>query len=470
MGKQGLLRNAGSIRVNGKAVAAESIAVPALDPALVPDAASSTAAAANSVLAVEQVSTSDKVAWFTIVMLAMLAAFGPICTDIYLPAIPVITGQMHSDAATMQLSLTSSLLGLAFGQLFIGPLSDTYGRKKPLYVSLVLFVLSSVCCALSVNVLQLVTARFFQGLAGAGGVVLCRTIACDMYSGSQLTKFMSLLMAINSFAPILGPLIGSSIITFFPWPMLFIFLAVWGALLLLGSWRGVHETLAVEQRNPRFAASVKDMSHQLANVRFLLLAVALSFSSGGFFVYLSASPFVFQKIFGLSPLGYAVVFGINAVAIAVFANITGIVAQKVAEALIVRVAFAVQLVVSLALALLLVTELASMEVVAAIMCLFVVMMGVTQTAGFVLVMGARSGGAGSASGIFGVLGFLFGALFSPLVGLMGEQSMVPLVLCMLLSCIAGYVCFVWGLRIKTPHDVDVNLHASEEAGPYSPKV
>lgn len=490
MREQKLPKNAGAMPANGEAVVVESMvlqttqvtlampsscaettdsAVPAVEAAETVSHEAATVLAADRPMAgaaaepAEQVTTTDQVLWITVIMLSMLAAFGPICTDIYLPAIPFITEQMHSDAATMQLSLTTSLLGLALGQLLIGPISDTYGRKKPLYVSLVLFVVSSIGCALAVNVPQLVTARFFQGLAGAGGVVLARTIACDLYKGKQLTKFMALLMAINSFAPILGPLLGSGIITFFPWPMIFAFLAVWGAVLLLGSFRGVNETLPIEKRIPRFGASVKDMLHQLVNLRFLLLAVAMAFSSGGFFAYLSASPFVFQRIFGLSPLGYSVVFGINAIAIAGFSQLTGIAAQKVAEQLIVRVAFTVQAVVTLGFILLVVTDMASMVVVAAILCVFVGMMGVTQTAGFSLVMESRSGGAGSASGIFGVLSFLFGALFSPLVGLMGEMSMVPLLTCMMVSCIAGYFCFVTGLRIKTKHDVEVNLQAPKGA-------
>ena len=183
----------------------------------------------------ETVNKTDKVAWMTIIMLGMLAAFGPVCTDIYLPAIPVITEELHSDPAAIQLSLTTSLLGLALGQLFIGPLSDAMGRKKPLYISLIVFAISSLGCAFASTVPQLVIARLFQGLAGAGGIVLSRTIACDMYSGPSLTKFMALLMTVNGLAPILGPIIGSSIVTFFDWPMLFVFLAVWGVLLFSGA-------------------------------------------------------------------------------------------------------------------------------------------------------------------------------------------------------------------------------------------
>lgn len=409
----------------------------------------------------ETVNKTDKVAWMTIIMLGMLAAFGPVCTDIYLPAIPVITEELHSDPAAIQLSLTTSLLGLALGQLFIGPLSDAMGRKKPLYISLIVFAISSLGCAFASTVPQLVIARLFQGLAGAGGIVLSRTIACDMYSGPSLTKFMALLMTVNGLAPILGPIIGSSIVTFFDWPMLFVFLAVWGVLLFGGSISHVQETLPQEKRAPHLSSSIKDMLHQLVNLRFLLLSLSLSFVMGGFFGYLSASPFVFQKIFGMSPLGYAVVFAINAIGIAIFSNIAARVAQKISDKIIVKFALIIQLLITLVLGAMVMTGLLSMILVALCLCIYVGMMGVAQTAGFGLVMGARSGGAGSASGIFGVLTFLFGAMFSPLVGLQGEMSMVPLVLCMLASCICAYLCFVIGLRIKTQHDVEIDLHAPE---------
>lgn len=112
-------------------------------------------------------------------MLALLASFGPFCTDLYLPAVPTITRQLHTDAAALQLTLTTSFLGLALGQLLIGPISDAFGRKRPLYISLIVFALSSGACALAPNISALIVARFFQGLAGAGGIVLSRVHAGD---------------------------------------------------------------------------------------------------------------------------------------------------------------------------------------------------------------------------------------------------------------------------------------------------
>ncbi|MCK0534634.1 MULTISPECIES: multidrug effflux MFS transporter [unclassified Anaerobiospirillum] len=383
-----------------------------------------------------------------IILLGMLAAFGPVTTDLYLPAIPEITRDLATDAASMQLTLTTSFLGLALGQLIIGPLSDAYGRRVPLLTSLVVFVISSVWCAFAADVHQLITARFFQGLAGAGGIVLCRTIACDLYSGADLPRFMSLLMTINALAPILGPIAGSGIVAVFTWPAVFVFLALWGVALIGGTVKNVPETLPKEKRSSHLLVTLKEMLNELTNGRFLLYSMALSFIMGSFFAYLAASPFVFQSIFGLSPSGYSLVFGINAFAITVAANIAGRAVRFVKERAIVTTAIVVQFICCLVFAGILITSYANIYNIAAVFGVFVSMMGVAQTAGFGIVMGSRSGGSGSAAGIFGVLTFFFGALTTPLVGLMGEDSMVPTLLTMFVCTIMAYVCFITASRCK----------------------
>lgn len=395
---------------------------------------------------VEQVTTSDKIAWSSIIMLGMLAAFGPFCTDLYLPAVPTITRELQTDASTMQLTLTTSFLGLALGQLFIGPISDAFGRKRPLYLSLIVFALSSVACALAPNITFLIIARLFQGMAGAGGIVLSRAIACDMYQGARLTQFMSLLMTVNSLAPILGPIVGSLISTFFDWPAMFLFLALWGVLLLLGSFRAVPESLPPAKRSPQISGAIWGMCKEFTNARFMCLALSLSFVQGGFFGYLASSPFIFQTIFGLSPFAYSVVFALNALCITVAANIAGLMAKRISEPFVVKLALGLQLIATAALGLNVCLELNSIVIVCLSFALFVAMMGAAQTAGFGLVMGARSGGAGAASGLFGVLQFVFGAISAPLVGLMGESSMVPQLAIMAVCTVCAIVLFQFGLK------------------------
>lgn len=301
----------------------------------------------------------------------------------------------------------------------------------------------------------MIIARLFQGLAGAGGIVLSRAMACDMYHGSELTKFMSLLMSINSLAPIFGPIIGSAIVTYLDWPALFLFLAVWGALLLALSYRGIDETLKPEQRNPKLMDTVKDMLGQLVNLRFLAMCLSMSFIMGGFFGYLAASPFIFQSIYGFSALGYSIIFAVNAIAITIAAQMAGRLSKRLGDSNIVVGSLGVQLISSVGLMVLALYTPENPLWVGIALCAYVAMIGSSQTAGFGLVMDARSGGAGSASGIFGVLTFLFGALCSPLVGLMGEMSMIPLALCMVICTILSFTFFKVGSK-SLVHEVKIH--------------
>lgn len=409
---------------------------------------SAPAALSAPVPLVERLSTFDKILY--VVILGMLTAFGPVCTDIYLPALPVITRDLMSDPATIQLSLTASFFGLALGQIFIGPLSDAWGRKGPLLASLLLFAVTSLGCAMATDVWVLIVMRFFQGCAGSGGVVLSRSMACDMFKGPDLTRFMSLLMTINSLAPIFGPILGSALISVGSWQLLFYFLTLWGVLLLAGSFFKVEDTLVKEQRQPRLAAAVGDMFRELVNLRFLCLSLSMAFIMGGFFSYLAASPFVFQSLYGYSPFHYSLVFAFNAMVISGIALLAGRLSRRMGDRRIVYGSLAVMFVAGFSLFVTaLIMPASSLPAFLSLTC-FVSVLGASQTAGFGIVMDSRQGGAGAASGIFGVLCFLFGALMSPLVGLMGEKSLLPLALCLMASALFSFILFMLGLKLKSP--------------------
>ena len=145
---------------------------------------------------------------FLALLLGLMAAFGPLCTDTYLPSLPALAADLSISTATTQLTITACLLGMALGQLFVGPLSDSTGRRKPLFVALVFFTLASFCCAAAKTGNSFIALRFAQGLGGAGGIVLARAMACDLFRGAELTNFMSLLMVVNGVAPITGPMLG----------------------------------------------------------------------------------------------------------------------------------------------------------------------------------------------------------------------------------------------------------------------
>lgn len=360
--------------------AAAPASAPAQSPSTTPELSAKAARSQQVRDHVERIRNSERTVWSVVIIVAMLAAFGPVCTDIYLPAVPAITREFHADAATIQLSLTTCFLGLALGQLLIGPLADAYGRKRPLYICLLVFAISSVCCAMTTDVVTLIAARFIQGLSGAGGVVLARTVACDIYTGKRLTQFTALLMTINSLVPILGPILGSGIVMVFDWPALFWFLALWGVLLIFLAFKMFPETLPEDERSSTMGATIGNMLSELTNLRFLFMSLALGTMMGGFVGYLASSPFIFQSIFGLNSMEYACIFGFNAIMLAVVANIAGRIAKIVAEHKIVIVATSAQIFFSVLMALLLVFDIANVYTVGVTLCCYLAIGSAAQTA------------------------------------------------------------------------------------------
>jgi len=185
---------------------------------------------------------------FLALLLGMMAAFGPLCTDTYLPSLPALAADLNISTATTQLTITACLLGMALGQLFVGPISDSTGRRKPLFMALIFFTLASICCAAAKTGNSFIALRFAQGLGGAGGIVLARAMACDLFRGPELTNFMSLLMAVNGIAPITGPLLGGWLASLSGWPLIFYFLTGFGVLLIVLSAVGLPETLPETMR------------------------------------------------------------------------------------------------------------------------------------------------------------------------------------------------------------------------------
>ena len=148
---------------------------------------------------------------FLLVLLGMLTAFGPFVTDMYLPSLPSMEHYFNTNSSMVQLGLTTSMIGLAIGQVFFGPLSDRYGRKKPLVTAMWLFLVSTLCCIFSQSIGQFVAFRLLQGIAGAGGIVISRSIATDKYSGRELAKMLAVIGAINGIAPVAAPIVGGTL-------------------------------------------------------------------------------------------------------------------------------------------------------------------------------------------------------------------------------------------------------------------
>lgn len=371
------------------------------------------------------------------IILGGLAAMGPLCTDLYLPALPQMADFFQTGTSQVQLSITSSLIGLAIGQILIGPISDAKGRRSPLLISLALFVVMSVLCARATNVTELVLFRFLQGLAGAGGIVLSRAVACDLYSGVELTKFFALLMLINSIAPIVGPVIGGQILSFYDWTGVFYFLTLCGAVLFFMSMLGCSESLPSEKRSSGgLKNSFALMGSLLKNKLFMYYVCIQGFIMAGFFSYISASPFVLQNIYGLSAQQFSYCFGLNGLGVTIIAQLAGRLSTKYGDARVLRGGILITLASSVAVLVISWFGAAvSLWFMLGGLFLSICCLGLTMTTSFTLAVSAQSAGAGSASGLLGVAAFLFGAVMSPLVGIGGSNTAVPMGLAMVGSAL-----------------------------------
>jgi DHA1 family bicyclomycin/chloramphenicol resistance-like MFS transporter len=248
-----------------------------------------------------------------IVPLALIVGVSPFATDMYIPALPAIARDLDTTPGAVQLSLTAFLVAFAVGQLLVGPVSDGIGRRPMLVVGTALFALASVGCALAPDVVTLVVARVAQGFAGAAGAVAGRAMVSDVTSGTRMAKVFGTLAAINAIGPVVAPLAGGAVLTIGTWRLMFVVLAVLGAVFFVAVVLRFRETLSPERRGGvGFAANGQRIRELLAIPRFRAYVLSGVLSTVGFFAYIATSSFVFQSEFGFSEGLYTLVFATNA--------------------------------------------------------------------------------------------------------------------------------------------------------------
>ncbi|MBO7938349.1 multidrug effflux MFS transporter [Streptomyces antibioticus] len=379
-------------------------------------------------------------------ILGGLTATPPLSMDMYLPALPEVTRHLHAPAATVQLTLTACLAGMALGQLVVGPMSDRWGRRRPLLAGLLVYVLATALCALAPTVELLVACRLVQGLAGAAGIVIARAVVRDLYDGVAMARFFSTLMLISGVAPVVAPLIGAQILRATDWRGVFVVLTAVGLALAVLVWARLPETLDAGERHAGgFGETLRAMRRLLSDARFTGYMLTGGFSFAALFAYISASPFVVQEIYGASPQTFGLLFGANSVGLVVVGQINGKV--LVGRVRLDRVLAAGLTVVALAAAALLLMsagvfgEVGLAPVAAA---LFVLMsaMGVTLPNAQTLALMRVRHSAGSASALLGTSSFLIGAIASPLVGIAGERTAVPMAVVQLVAALVALAFFV----------------------------
>ena len=277
-----------------------------------------------------------------ILILGSLAALGPLSIDMYLPAFPDMSRSFGASASSIQLSLTACMLGMALGQIIVGPLSDVRGRKRPLLLALSAYLLASLACAFAPTIEVLIALRFVQGAAGASGIVISRAIVRDLFEGPELTKFFAALSLVNGTAPILAPIIGGQILRFGDWRIVFYLLAVLSTLMLIAVAFRLPETLPVHHRvEGNLKTTFQTFGRLLSDRTFIGYAFAQAFAMGAMFAYISGSPFVLQNIYGASPQQFSFLFGLNGIGIILAAQTAGRLAGRVDSEKMMRIALTV---------------------------------------------------------------------------------------------------------------------------------
>ena len=345
---------------------------------------------------------------YLLVLLGLLTAFGPFVTDMYLPTLPAMTDFFHTSSSMVQMGLTTSMIGLAAGQLLFGPLSDKYGRRTPLLTAMWLFIGSTLLCIFASDIRQFVTARFLQGIAGSGGIVISRSVATDRFGGRDLARMLALIGAVNGVAPVVAPIIGGTLTDSIGWQGIFCILLMLGCVLLAGCFR-LRESLPAERRSAVAWGDIfRSFGTVLRNRRYVAYVLQMGFAQGVLFAYIASSPFIMQGHYGFSAFEFSICFAIGSAAAfsirfrnperSTRAGCMGMLLFAAAEA------------VALGLG-------CGFWVYEGLLFGLLFAMGLTFTSSTALAMGAAREYAGTASAMLGAICFSFGGIVSPLVGI-----------------------------------------------------
>jgi DHA1 family bicyclomycin/chloramphenicol resistance-like MFS transporter len=365
-----------------------------------------------------------------LVVLGALSAFGPITTDLYLPSLPEVAGDLDVAPAQVQATLTACLVGLAVGQAIAGPLSDSYGRRRPLLIGIGLFALASLGCAAAPSVVVLDVLRLVQGLCGAAGIVLARAIVRDRWTGVQMARIYAALMGAVSLGPILAPTIGGALLGFMDWRGLFVVLAGFGVVLLVTCATWVPETLVPERRRDvGLLVTLRVGRRLMADRVFAGYSIASGLAFGALFSYISGSSFVYQDVFGVSPQVYGLLFALNGCALLLANVINHRLQERIGSERLLRAGL---LAVLGGAVLLTASVVAGAGLAGVIPSLFIAVggLGFVPSNSVALALGPHGADAGTASALIGVIQFLIGAIAAPLAGVAGESA-VPMAIGML---------------------------------------
>jgi DHA1 family bicyclomycin/chloramphenicol resistance-like MFS transporter len=388
-------------------------------------------------------------------VLGAFVAVGPLTIDMYLPALPTITADLGTTSATIQLTLTGTLVGLALGQLVLGPLSDALGRKRPLLAGTALYVVASSLVLFAPNVAVLGALRVLQGVGSASGAVIAMAVVRDLYTGRPAATMLSRLFLVLGAAPVLAPTIGGEVLRFTSWRGIFVLLAGYGLLLLAVGALALRETLPPERRSGTgLAGTLRTYRGLLRDRTYVGLVLVAGLTMAGLFSYVSGSSFVFQRQFGLDEQQFGLLFGAGAFWLIAATQLNPLVLRRWTSAQVLVAGIVTGAVAGAVLLALALTGTGGLTGVVVPLWAVLFSGGLALPNAPALALTRHGESAGAAAALLGAVQFGVGASVAPLVGVLGNDAaaMGTVVVGALLVAIAVLVTVVRPWRLAEPED------------------
>jgi DHA1 family bicyclomycin/chloramphenicol resistance-like MFS transporter len=388
-----------------------------------------------------------------IVVLGLLVALGPLTIDMYLPALPRIADDLSVSSSMVQLTLTGTLAGLALGQLIVGPLSDSLGRRRPLMAGIALHMAASVMCLFAPNIEVLGAARALQGVGAAAAAVVAIAVVGDLYTDNVAATVLSRLMLVLGVAPVIAPSLGAAVLLHGSWHWVFaVLVALAGALLLLAV-LALPETLPASHRRPlRVRGILLTYGQLLRDARFVILVLVAALGMSGLFAYVAAASFVLQGRYGLDQQSFALVFGAGAIALIGATQFNIVLLRRFTPQTIVIWALVAA---TLAGSVFVAVTAAGVGGLAAFLVpiwLILAAMGLVIPNAPALALSRHPDAAGTAAALLGAAQFGLGAAVAPLVGVLGNDDFA-----LALVMTAGVVIALFALLVVGVPRADAEL-------------
>lgn len=373
-------------------------------------------------------------------MLGALCTISPFSIDMYLPGFPEMARDLNTPISNIQLSLTGYLVGIAIGQLFYGPFLDRFGRKKPLYIGLAIYVLASIGCALSNSVENLIVMRFLQALGGCAGMVAAQALVRDIFPLDKTAQVLSLLTLVIAVSPMIAPTVGGYVTAFYNWHWVFIILAGLALLILLGAFLILPDGAEPDPEVSLMPKKVwKNYGLVLQNRQFLVYMLVGGLAGAAPFAYIASSADVFMNLYQVSEQTYGWIFGILAFAMIGSTQLNHVLLKRFKSQQIIHFSLHYQAVTGLLLILGVYAQVLNVYTLVGLMFLFLTAHGLNSPNTAALSLFPFSRNAGSASALLGSLRMAMGGLVSAIISLFHNGTAMPMVVGMALCSIAGFI-------------------------------